>query len=220
MLKVSNLKIKQGSFSLDSINLEIQAGEYCVLMGSSGCGKTTIMESICGLRNIESGKIEVDGQNITDLVPGLRKVAYVPQDGALFPTMKVGQQIAFPALMQKKESSEINELVKSISESLNIAHLLERSPEFLSGGEKQRVALARALAMDPKALCFDEPLSALDEELHEEVCTLLKKTVKERNLPCLHITHSRKEAVAMADKAYKLYNGNIEKIDLESERSV
>ena len=220
MLKVSNLKITQGSFSLDLINLEIQDGEYCVLMGSSGCGKTTIMESVCGLRDIESGKIEVDGQDITDLVPGLRKVAYVPQDGALFPTMKVGQQIAFPALMQKRDPSEINELVKSISESLNIAHLLERSPEFLSGGEKQRVALARALAMEPKALCFDEPLSALDEELHEEICTLLKNTVKERNLPCLHITHSRKEAVAMADKAYKLYNGNIEKIDLESERRV
>lgn len=214
MLKVTDLKIKQGSFSLESVNLEIEAGEYCVLMGASGCGKTTIMEAVCGLRVIESGKIELDGKDVSAFVPGLRRIAYVPQDGALFPTMKVGRQIAFPAQMQKKSQNEINELVKSISASLNISHLLDRSPQFLSGGEKQRVALARALAMEPKALCFDEPLSALDEELHEEICTLLKSTVKERNLPCLHITHSKKEAVSMADKAYKLYNGNIEKIDL------
>jgi len=220
MLKISDLCIEQGSFTLDSINLEIVNGEYCVLMGASGCGKTTIMESVCGLRLIKSGKIEVDGINVSDLVPAERKIAYVPQDGALFPTMNVGQQIAFPALMQKKDSATINELVKNLSESLNISHLLDRSPDFLSGGEKQRVALARALAMDPKVLCFDEPLSALDEELHEEICTLLKNTVKNRNLPCLHITHSRKEAISMADKAYKLYNGKMERIDLESERSV
>ena len=117
MLKVSDLKIIQGSFVLDSVNLEINSGEYCVLMGSSGCGKTTIMESICGLRAVESGKIEVDGKDVSSLVPALRKIAYVPQDGALFPTMNVGQQIAFPALIKKKSTEQINDLVKSISES-------------------------------------------------------------------------------------------------------
>ena len=214
MLKVTNLNIEQGNFKLNSINLEIKQGEYTVLMGPSGSGKTTIMESICGLRPILSGSIEIEGKEVSSFVPALRKVAYVPQDGALFPTMKVGQQIAFPALMQKKPASEINELVKSIAKSLNISELLDRTPAFLSGGEKQRVALARALAMAPKVLCFDEPLSALDEEIHEEICTLLKSTVEERNLPCLHITHSKKEALAMADSVYKLFKGNIERINL------
>ena len=218
MLKVSNLKITQGNFNIENISFEIPDAQYCVLMGSSGCGKTTIMEAVCGLRPVSEGSIVVDDKDVTNLIPSLRKIAYVPQDGALFPTMTVGQQIAFPASLQKMPDNEINSLVKDLAASLNITHLLERYPNFLSGGEKQRVALARALAMKPKVLCFDEPLSALDEELHHEICTILKETVKSRNLPCLHITHSFKEAASMADIVYKLYKGNIEKVDLASEK--
>ena len=218
MIKIENLSIKQGDFELKDIDLTINEGEYCVLMGASGSGKTTIMEVVLGLRDIQQGTVIIGNQNVTNLVPAMRRVGYVPQDGALFPTMKVGDQIAFPQVVQKKTPEEITKNVKELAEQLNIGHLLERMPGLLSGGEKQRVALARALAMNPVALCFDEPLSALDEELHEEVCDLLKKTVEGRKLTCLHITHSRKEALAVADVAYKIYNGRISQFDLTPDK--
>ena len=215
MIKISNLSVNQGQFSINDINLEISNGEYCVLMGQSGCGKTTLMEAICGLRQQSSGKIVIDGKDITSIAPALRKIGYVPQDGALFPTMTAKDQISFPLILQKKPQNEITETIDKLAKQLNIAPILDRLPENLSGGEKQRIALARALAVNPLVMCFDEPLSALDEELHTEMCELLKKTVKERHLPCLHITHNRKEALAIADTVYKFTDRGIKKLDLK-----
>lgn len=215
MIEIKNLHLEQGDFVIENINLTIPQGEYCVLMGASGSGKTTVMESVCGLRHGYDGQILVAGKDVTKLPPAERRVAYVPQDGALFPTMTVGQQIAFPQILHKADPQTIDKTVEELAEQLNIKHLLDRYPKKLSGGEKQRVAIARALAMDPLALCFDEPLSALDEELHHEVCILLKKTVKDRNLTCLHITHSRREALAIADTAYRIDKGQISAFDLE-----
>ena len=214
MISIHSLHLEQGDFLIENISLEIAQGEYCVLMGASGSGKTTVMESICGLRHGYSGKILVAGIDVTTLPPAQRRIAYVPQDGALFPTMTVGEQIAFPQSLHKIPKNIINKTVEELAEQLNITQLLDRYPKKLSGGEKQRVALARALAMDPLAICLDEPLSALDEELHHEICLLLKRIVKERNLTCLHITHSRREALAIADTAYKIDKGQISPFDL------
>ena len=129
--------------------------------------------------------------------------------------MKIGDQIAFSLSIQKRPKREINSTVNELAEQLEITHLLNRLPDFLSGGEKQRVALARAFAMKPVALCLDEPLSALDEDLHREICSLLENTVKKRELTCFHITHSRKEAMAVSDKTFRIENGLIQKILLK-----
>ena len=214
MIKVNDLNLEQGDFVLSSISLTIQQAQYCVLMGHSGSGKTSLMEAICGLRSFKSGSIEIANRDVSNFPPAQRRIAYVPQDGALFPSMKVAEQIAFPQKIQKLPISKIANTVEKLAEQFSISHLLERLPNSLSGGEKQRVALARALAMEPQALCLDEPLSALDEDLHHELCMLLKTIVKERHLTCLHITHNRQEALNIADIAYKIENGKITKFEL------
>ena len=214
MIEVKNLHLEQGDFIIEKIDLKIEQGQYCVLMGASGSGKTTLMEVICGLRHGYEGKVFVADNDVTHLPPADRRVAYVPQDGALFPTMTVGEQIAFPQILHGANPTTIDQKVEELARQLNIFHLLDRYPKKLSGGEKQRVAIARALAMDPLALCFDEPLSALDEELHHELCLLLKKTVEERKLTCLHITHNKREALAIADVAYHIEAGEVSNFDL------
>ena len=207
MIRLTDITLHQGQFSLERVNLDIAQGQYTVLMGPSGSGKTTIMEIVCGLREIESGKIEVGGVDVTNLPPGLRRIGYVPQDGALFPTMTVGDQIAFPLTLQKLPVKEIEAKVQELAEKFEIAHLLSRMPKFLSGGERQRTALARALAMNPLVLCFDEPLSALDEELHNDVCHLLKDVVSAGGLTVLHITHSSSEAERFSENIYRIKQG-------------
>ena len=214
MIKINNLQITQGDFTLNEVNLEILPGEYAILMGASGSGKTTIMEAICGLRDIQKGSIQIAKRDVTSLAPNLRCIGYVPQDNTLFPGMKIGDQIAFPQILKKIPAAQIRINVETLATQLNINHILERLPENLSGGEKQRATIARSLAMEPEALCFDEPLSALDEDLHQELSELLRSIVKERNLACLHITHSRREASAIADKTYRLDRGKIKLCDL------
>jgi len=204
VIRIENLSISQGDFSLNGVNLDIPAGSYAALMGPSGCGKTTIMEALCGLREVRSGHIFVGDRDVTHLKPAERRIGYVPQDGALFPTFIVGDQIAFPMTLLKADGATINKRVRELAEQLEISHLLERLPANLSGGEKQRVALARALAMQPAALCFDEPLSALDEDLHDEICSMLRQIVNQHGVTALHITHSRKEAAAVADQVYRI----------------
>ncbi len=207
MIRFTDVSMRQGGFSLEGINFEIPQGQYAVLMGPSGSGKTTIMEIVCGLRGISKGKVEVGGNDVTNLPPGMRRIGYVPQDGALFPTMSVGDQIAFPLSLKKMPGAHIEAKVKELAEHFDISHLLTRMPKFLSGGERQRTALARALAMEPLVLCFDEPLSALDEELHNEVCQLLKTVVAENNLTVLHITHSSSEAERFSENIFKIKDG-------------
>jgi molybdate/tungstate transport system ATP-binding protein len=214
MIKINNLQITQGDFTLNEINLEVLPGEYAILMGASGSGKTTIMEAICGLRDIHEGSIQIAKRDVTSLAPNLRRIGYVAQDNTLFPGMKIGDQIAFPQILKKTPTAQIRLNVETLAAQLNINHILERLPENLSGGEKQRATIARALAMEPEALCFDEPLSALDEDLHQELSELLRNIVKERNLACLHITHNRREAIAIADKTYRLDRGTIKLCDL------
>ncbi len=209
MISVDNLCLTQGSFSLEAIHFDIPVNTYAVLMGGSGSGKTTIMETICGLRKISSGTIKVGGNDVSDLRPAERRIAYVPQDGALFPTLNVGEQIAFSLNVQKRPTEEVNKIVLELAEKLEIIPLLQRMPQLLSGGEIQRVALARALAMEPAALCLDEPLSALDEDLHDEICELLRTVVKERCLSVLHITHSKREAKTVADLLLRIEKGQI-----------
>ncbi len=210
MIDLHKLSIRQGNFQLDDLDLSVPAGSYAVLMGRSGSGKTTIMEVICGLRKPQSGRIVLNGVDVTELRPGERNIGYVPQDGALFPTMKVRDQIGFPLRLRKAPQELIRSRVGELANLLNIAHLLDRMPQGLSGGESQRVALGRALAMNPAILCMDEPLSSLDDESRQEMVELLKSIRSELKMTCLHITHHQFEASELADVRFSLSKTGLE----------
>jgi ABC-type sugar transport system ATPase subunit len=209
MIALKNISLKQGSFELSGVNLTLAAGEYGVLMGRSGCGKTTILEAVCGLRAITSGSIRLDNVEVAELPPAERGVGYVPQDRALFPTMIVREQLAFALVLRKQPQTQIAARVNELAKLLGITQLLDRAPDKLSGGEAQRVALGRALAHRPAVLCLDEPLAALDEELHEEMCRLLEHIHRETGVTILHITHRPSEAKRLAGCHFRMNNGKV-----------
>ena len=209
MLVVDKLSINLGSFSIKNISFKIPNGKYGVLMGRSGSGKTTILESICGLRKIDSGSIFIDGNDVTKLRPADRHIGFVPQDGVLFSTMKIFDQITFGCILRGYTKNDAKIRALQLSKDLGIEHLLDRNPYGLSGGEIQRVALARALASKPKFVCMDEPLSSLDEDSRESVCKLIKHLHRKEKLTVLHITHSHVEAELMGDIKFKLSDGKV-----------
>lgn len=204
MLKIDRLCVIQGSFRLEDISLEVPAGEYAVLMGRTGSGKTTLLETICGLRPVSGGAIYIGEEAIHALSPGRRGIGLVPQDGALFPTMTVREQIAFGPTVKKWKRDRISKKVDLLADAMEIADLLDRRPFGLSGGERQRVALARALAVEPRLLCLDEPLSALDEQTREDMCALLKELQKKIEFTALHVTHSQNEAARLGDSVISM----------------
>jgi molybdate/tungstate transport system ATP-binding protein len=207
MIELQNITSTAGGrVILDDVTLQIAHGVYAVLMGPTGCGKTTLLEILCGLREPQSGRVRLDGRDVTDLEPRERGIGYLPQDLALFPGLQVRQQIAF-ALKLRGEPSEAR--VKQLADELGIAPLLDRLPDRLSGGEKQRVALARALAASPKLLLLDEPLSALDETMRADAAAMLKRIQKEHALTILHVTHSESEAAQLADVRLSFKEGRV-----------
>ena len=185
---------------MDGINFEVAAGEYAVLMGKTGCGKTTLLELICGLRRPKAGRIVLHETDVTTLRPAERSVGYVPQDGALFDTMTVRNHLEFALLVRRWDPNRIKSRVDSLSEMLEISHILNRYPKGLSGGERQRVALGRAIAFEPKTLILDEPLSALDESTKQHMYEILLKIREQSEITALHVTHSEGEAEVLGDR--------------------
>lgn len=220
MISVCGLQLQLGDFRLRDVSFDVPAGKYAVLMGATGCGKTSILEAICGLRPIAAGSIHLGDRDVTRLRPGERSVGLVPQDGALFPTMNVGRQIAFPLTVRKQAREQTRARVEQLAEELRIAHLLARRPQRLSGGERQRVALARALATRPEVLCLDEPLSALDEATRTEVMQLLKDVQAATGVTVLHVTHSHSEAAFLADVMFRLEDGRVRSEECANPASV
>ena len=209
MISIRDLSVRAGSFALDGISFEIPTGEYGILMGKTGCGKTTVLEAICGLKPVVSGSIRLMSKEVVGLRPGERGLGFVPQDGALFSTLTVRRHLAFSLEVRRQARSAIDRRVGELSELLGLDHLLDRRPQGLSGGERQRVALGRALAFEPGVLCLDEPLSALDEETRREMCDLLASVRQETGVTTLHITHSLWEARTLADRVLLLENGEV-----------
>lgn len=207
MIECKGLTIEQGEFKLSGVDFLIKEGEYAILMGQTGSGKTTVLEAICGLRRIKSGSIMLDNREISNLKPAEREIGYVPQDGALFTTMSVAGNLDFGLKIRKWTKKKQVDRVAELAELLGISHLLTRKVEGLSGGEQQRVALGRALSFYPRVLCLDEPLSALDEKTKDEMYQLLLKLKKELNITALHISHSKSEAIKLADKLLTIENG-------------
>jgi ABC-type sugar transport system ATPase subunit len=211
MIRVENLNISQGKFSLTDVNLTVQEGKYIVLMGKTGCGKTTLLEAICGLRSVDSGTISLNYRDITHLKPAERGIGYVPQDGALFSTMSVFENIGFALKIRKWSVSEIKNRVEELGELLGINHLLNRNIHGLSGGERQRIALGRALSFKPEILCLDEPLSALDETTRYEMYDLINVLKEKTKITALHVSHSSTEAERLADEVFVFEKGMLKK---------
>lgn len=210
MIRLENISWRAGAFDMRGICLEVPSRRYGVLMGRTGCGKTTLLEILCGLRRPLEGRVWVDGVDVSALPPRQRGIGYLPQDIALFPTLNVRRQISFALEIRRRPEKEIHARVSQLAEELGITHLLDRQPDKLSGGEKQRVALGRALAAGPKVLLLDEPLSALDEDVRGDMTALLRHVQKDHAITVLHVTHSSAEARALADVILRLQPGGIE----------
>jgi ABC-type sugar transport system ATPase subunit len=209
MIHFQDITIRLDNFCLENLSLHLPTGVYAVLMGRTGCGKTTLLEAACGLRPVESGRIHLMGRDVTDLPPGQRGLGLVPQDGALFSTMTVGEHLGFALRVRRRPRAEVAARVAELAGWLGLEHLLHRSPHGLSGGERQRVAVGRAMTAHPDILLLDEPLSALDEETHAEMIALLRRVHRETGVSVLHITHNRREARALAQSLIVLRDGKL-----------
>ncbi|HIQ21096.1 MAG TPA: ABC transporter ATP-binding protein [Planctomycetes bacterium] len=210
MILVERLIVHAGSFRLENISFQVPEGGYAVLMGKTGCGKTTLLEAIAGLKAISHGRIVLDGSDVTRLKPAERNVGLVPQDAALFTTMSVRDHLAFALMIRKVPRAVIRRRVAELAEMLEIGHLLDRYPAGLSGGETQRVALGRALSFRPATLLLDEPLSALDDQTRDQMMGLLKRVQAETKVTTLHVTHNRREASRLANLLLELVDGRVE----------
>lgn len=207
MIELRDLTVRAGNFELRNVNLTIPSGAYGILMGKTGSGKTTLLEAVCGLKHVRGGSVSLYGEDVTHRRPGARGIGFVPQDGALFTTMSVADQLGFALSVRGRAREEIQSRVEELAEMLGIAYLLDRYPAGLSGGEAQRVALGRALSFRPRVLCLDEPLSALDHETRLEMCGLLGDVQRKLGVSVLHITHDLNEAARLADSIYRIADG-------------
>lgn len=198
-----------GEFLLNSINLEIQKNEYFVLLGQSGSGKTMLLETIAGL-NACSGNIIFRGEDISSKPTEKREIGFVYQDFALFPNLSVEENIRFSSRYKKIEDAK--ELFVDLVEFLKLEHLLGRTTQDLSGGEKQRVAIARAIFSRPKILLLDEPLSAIDPTFRNAIMKSLKDIHRRYDVITIHVTHNFREASYLADKIAIIIDGEIKQI--------
>jgi len=211
-VQIQDLWIDLDEFHLRQIDLNIAGGEYFVILGPTGSGKTVLLETLAGLHRPRQGRILFSGQNVTNLPPEKRGIGFVYQDYALFPHLSVAENIAFGLKLQKIAPESIEENVRGIAGLLGIEHLLGRRPKTLSGGESQRVALARALVVEPRLLLLDEPLSALDPEMREELQRELARLHRQLGTTTLHVTHDFEEAVALGDRIAIMNEGRIVQI--------
>ena len=209
MIAVEQIGLRQGEFRLDGLSFTIPEGRYGVLMGRTGCGKTSVLEAIAGLRPLAAGRIHLNGVDVTDASPGQRGIGYVPQDAALFPTMTVAEHLAFALRLRRASSETITARTTELADWLGIRPLLQRYPRGLSGGEAQRVALGRALSFRPRCLLMDEPLSSLDEATRGQLIDLLRSLRNHDPVTVLHVTHSSSEAQQLADVRFQLEDGRI-----------
>jgi multiple sugar transport system ATP-binding protein len=195
--------------AVDDVDLAIADGEFMVLLGPSGCGKTTLLRSIAGLEQIESGRILIGDREVTGLPPRHRRIAMVFQSYAVFPHMTVFENIAFGLRMAKVPGAEIKRRVDDAAELLHIGDLLKRYPSQTSGGQRQRIAVARAIAMQSEVLLMDEPLSNLDALLRLEMRAELKRLLKEIGSTTIYVTHDQVEALSMGDRIAVMRGGKL-----------
>ena len=214
MIKFDNIQIKYGDFvAIDNLNLDIHEGEFFTFLGPSGCGKSTTLRALVGFLDPSSGKIEVNGKDVTKLEPEKRGIGIVFQSYALFPTMTVFDNIAFGLKVKKVSPDVIKAKVAAVAAKIKISdQQLQRNVSELSGGQQQRVALARALVLEPKILCLDEPLSNLDAKLRVDLRKELNRLQKELGMTTLYVTHDQEEALTLSDRIAVFNIGYIEQV--------
>jgi ABC-type sugar transport system ATPase subunit len=217
VLEVKDLNVQLGKFFLKNINLDVKDGEYFVLLGPTGSGKSVLLESIAGLNAITSGQIWINGKNVTDLNLEHRKIGFAYQDYALYRHLTVRDNISFGLLWRNQKPKEIAKAVDQAIELLGISNLLEKRPWSLSGGESQKIALARAIAVKPDLLILDEPLSAVDSETKEDYERELKELHNRLKLTTIHVTHNFEEAIALGDRIAVIMAGQILQIGTPEE---
>jgi multiple sugar transport system ATP-binding protein len=199
--------------AVDDVDLDVADGEFVVLLGPSGCGKTTLLRCLAGLEKVDGGRVRIGDRDATDLPPRRRRIAMVFQSYAVFPHMKVEDNIGFGLRMQKERSATIKERVASAAGLLHIEELMDRYPAQLSGGQRQRVAVARAIATKADVLLMDEPLSNLDALLRMEMRAELKGLLQELDATTIYVTHDQVEALSMGDRIAVMNAGRIVQVD-------
>lgn len=201
-----------GEFVLRNVNLDISSGEYLVIIGPTGAGKTILLETIAGLYPPDSGRVFMNGRDITDLAPKDRNICMVYQDYMLFPHLTVEENIGFGLKSRKKSQEYIKKKTVEMAKMLSIDHLLHRKPDTMSGGEQQRTAIARSLVMEPNLLLLDEPLSALDGQTRDKLGVELRRIHNLTNVTIIHITHNFEEVFSLADRVAVMNKGTIVQI--------
>ena len=197
---------------LHGVDITVPDRSFTVLVGPSGCGKATLLRMIAGLEEITSGEIAIGGQVVNTIPPKQRDIAMVFQNYALYPHMKVYDNMAFSLSLAKIDKSKIDELVTRAADILNLRDLLDRYPRQLSGGQRQRVAMGRAIVRDPQVFLFDEPLSNLDAKLRVQMRTEIRELHQRLNSTSIYVTHDQIEAMTMADQIVVMRDGNIEQV--------
>jgi len=212
-LRVEDMHINLGEFSLKGVSIELGRGEYHTIMGPTGAGKTILLECIIGFYRPKKGRVFLDGRDITDDPPEKRRIGIVYQDYALLPHKDVFSNIEYGLKKIDRDKQSRRKKILEMAEALNISHILHRKPPTLSGGEQQRTALARALVVEPRLLLMDEPLSALDPQTRQTTRSLLRKLMHDSDVTVLHITHDMDDVWALADRVAIMRNGQLEQHD-------
>jgi multiple sugar transport system ATP-binding protein len=197
---------------LHEIDLEVEAGEFLVLLGPSGCGKTTLLRLLAGLERAESGRILIGERVVNDVPPAERDVAMVFQSYALYPHLSVYENVAFPLRARRVEAASLDRRVREAAQRLELGPLLERRPAQLSGGQRQRVALARAIVRNPAVYLMDEPLSNLDAQLRVQTRAELKRLQQELGTTTIYVTHDQGEAMTLGRRVALMRQGRLEQV--------
>lgn len=216
-VRMEGVSVELGAFRLRQISLDVRPGEYLVVLGPTGCGKTVLLETLLGLHAPVEGRILLGGRDAAGRLPEERNLGYIPQDHALFPTMTVRRNLAFGPEIRRWPRQAVQARVEELLELLGIAHLAERHPAHLSGGEKQRVAMGRALAVHPRILILDEPLSALDSSRRSELAGELRALQRRLEGSFLHVCHDLDEALHLADRMAIMREGRLVQVGTPEE---
>jgi molybdopterin-binding protein len=208
MLELKNISVNKGTFSLRSVSFTVEKGDYFILLGVSGAGKSMVLETIAGLVSPDSGSVLLNQHDITHEKIQHRRIGLVFQDHAVFPHMTVAENVGYPLYGKHIPPAAKKQKVKDMAEKMGIAALLSRRPSTLSGGELQRIALARTLIQEPLILLLDEPLASLDTHLREELRRLLR-TLNKNGQTIIHVTHDYEEAISLASKIAVINDGEI-----------